>query len=198
MCRTCFLSASNYTCANVHCRKQLVCKDIDGQPRCVSHRCRTSCPSVSKPVCGSDGKTYDNECVLRKTECTKNTGFTKAKNGPCNTKPRGIFRRWYICVIKRKWRKGRERKGSKMVLRTKEKQCRQKVKHLVLCSIIVPNRFTMFLNTQCNPWATSLVFHRQLLPNFPTKIGKMYCTRREQNLNTCPREENKICQIKNI
>lgn len=85
------ISASNHSCTNVYCRGQLVCKDIDGQPRCVSRTCRRSCPVMSLPVCGSDGKTYTNECQLRRIECMKNSGVTKDRNGPCKTKAKGIL-----------------------------------------------------------------------------------------------------------
>ena len=38
---------------------------------------------MSKPVCGSDGVTYDNECLLQKTACEKNKEIKVVNNGSC-------------------------------------------------------------------------------------------------------------------
>ncbi|XP_067139289.1 agrin-like isoform X1 [Centruroides vittatus] len=40
--------------------------DNDGQPYCA---CHFQCPSVREPICGSDGKLYNNDCKLREEAC---------------------------------------------------------------------------------------------------------------------------------
>ena len=44
--------------------------------------CPDMCPSLGEPVCGSDGKTYENVCKARKESCEKKKDLS-FKRGPC-------------------------------------------------------------------------------------------------------------------
>ena len=45
--------------------------------------CVQECPKVMKEVCGSDNVTYDNECLLKKAACEKNTEIKIKEKGSC-------------------------------------------------------------------------------------------------------------------
>jgi len=46
--------------------------------------CGESCSYKPKEVCGSDGKTYLNECIMKYETCQAgNSGVRKAYDGPC-------------------------------------------------------------------------------------------------------------------
>ena len=55
-----------------------ICRELFGNSldKIFSHK-NCSCPRVYNPICGSDKKTYTNECLMR---CA---GITKSKAGPC-------------------------------------------------------------------------------------------------------------------
>ena len=42
---------------------------------------RIKCPQVVQPACGSDGKTYGNECELEAEACQKGTDITVKHDG---------------------------------------------------------------------------------------------------------------------
>ena len=52
----------------------------DGVGRC---HCEDTCPYVVNPVCGSDGKTYDNDCLLKVAGCKRRSPIGIQHSGEC-------------------------------------------------------------------------------------------------------------------
>nr|XP_027228885.1 uncharacterized protein LOC113820736 [Penaeus vannamei] len=44
--------------------------------------CHRICPAVLRPVCGSDGRTYDNSCQLQEARCS-DPSLEEVHPGPC-------------------------------------------------------------------------------------------------------------------
>ena len=47
--------------------------------------CPRGCPRTYKPVCGSDGRTYGNQCHLNYVQCRTKGKITKKHDGRCCT-----------------------------------------------------------------------------------------------------------------
>ncbi|KAH7952016.1 hypothetical protein HPB52_016868 [Rhipicephalus sanguineus] len=68
-------------CAAVICRPGRVCRILDNglaSCQCVQH-----CPSHYKPVCGTNGVTYDNHCQLHKDACVRQKHISIKHKGVC-------------------------------------------------------------------------------------------------------------------
>ncbi|KAG9510152.1 Agrin [Fragariocoptes setiger] len=74
-------------CATVLCVSGTTCTVVDGQAQCLKNPCPRACTKIYAPVCGSDGKTYSNECMLNVAICESDGTIYKVSNGNCSTKP---------------------------------------------------------------------------------------------------------------
>ena len=79
------LSHFSDPCAGKVCEFYSRCKaNDDGRTACVCPQ-RSDCSPERDPVCGSDGKTYLNDCSLRVESCKRRETVTVANLGQCGT-----------------------------------------------------------------------------------------------------------------
>ncbi|XP_078614895.1 agrin-like isoform X22 [Branchiostoma floridae x Branchiostoma japonicum] len=71
----------DFFCENVKCGFGATCTVIDGNPMC---ECDTVCPAEFRPVCGSDGVSYNNMCYLQAEACEKQQEIRKVDDRLCN------------------------------------------------------------------------------------------------------------------
>ncbi|XP_067241536.1 double-headed protease inhibitor, submandibular gland-like [Chanodichthys erythropterus] len=80
-CELCVASKTSNT--TILIVKQGECAQPLQQPNCKPYS-SNGCPEIYKAVCGSDGKTYSNECELCVASKTSNTTILIAKQGECD------------------------------------------------------------------------------------------------------------------
>ena len=82
LCLSCRLDV----CSKVNCSSPPYssCQANGLVPKCV---CPDDCSNDVRPVCGTDGKTYDNECKLRRYACINGFPIRVKEQGRCGTCP---------------------------------------------------------------------------------------------------------------
>ena len=74
-----FVSTGN-ACGTSVCTHGSQCMtDLNGNKSCACHMCS----SIYSPVCGSDGKTYPNECHMGMISCRERRTITLKHDGNC-------------------------------------------------------------------------------------------------------------------
>eukprot|EP00794_Sanderia_malayensis_P015963 gene15963-17569_t len=71
-------------CDNFKCEDDKVC-EFDArkrQTRCVCKKI-DDCPADYEPICGSDGVTYNNECIMKATACIEDRMIKQIADGSC-------------------------------------------------------------------------------------------------------------------
>ena len=68
-------------CDTVSCEYYGTCRlGPNHAANCV---CQKSCPESEEPVCGSDGQTYNNECLMKQNSCNKHVDIQLVVRAPC-------------------------------------------------------------------------------------------------------------------
>uniref|UniRef100_A0A1I7XAX0 Agrin-like n=1 Tax=Heterorhabditis bacteriophora TaxID=37862 RepID=A0A1I7XAX0_HETBA len=71
----------NNPCSNINCSWGSSCHiSKNGTAEC---RCNKKCELILKPVCGTNGITYDNECELRRLSCEEKSRIEVHHEGTC-------------------------------------------------------------------------------------------------------------------
>ncbi len=67
-------------CSTVSCLYGATCKVIRGEAKC---ECDFTCSDSKSLVCGSDLKTYDNECKMKEAACNANKDISVLVRDKC-------------------------------------------------------------------------------------------------------------------
>ena len=68
-------------CRDIICTYHSYCKAYT--PERYDCICEENCPTFEEQVCGSNGRTFDNLCLLQKDICTRRANYTKYHPGSC-------------------------------------------------------------------------------------------------------------------
>jgi len=79
------------SCRGVRCRPGRECVQLQNhQTECL---CQTKCPDHWKPVCGSDGVSYDNHCELHRRACVDGRSISPLHSGFCKGEREALIAR---------------------------------------------------------------------------------------------------------
>ena len=82
-------SAIRDPCSLVECPFHGKCRMINGKATC---RCNLVCNMSTNPVCGSDGKTYGNDCIMKGESCLSQKVIEVKFKGVC-----GMYFMYFLC-----------------------------------------------------------------------------------------------------
>ena len=69
----------------------------EGLGRC---HCEDTCPYVVNPVCGSDGKSYENDCLLKVAGCKRRSPIGIQHPGECGKPPNSkVITKWQFWLL---------------------------------------------------------------------------------------------------
>ena len=81
---TCLTNGLLDECSMMVCRSGRECKlNGNGEASCV---CMATCPDHFVPVCGSNGQSYDNYCMMHRDACLSDVHISLKKKGYCSDK----------------------------------------------------------------------------------------------------------------
>lgn len=91
------LTFTGYLCNRVRCQRPYAqCVVERGRAVCECPD-RYRCPNNGQPVCGSNGKTYDNACKLRADSCRFGVYVRVASQGRCSCRKTGCSKPYEKC-----------------------------------------------------------------------------------------------------
>ncbi|XP_005112976.1 turripeptide Lol9.1, partial [Aplysia californica] len=71
-------------CQGHTCEAPKLCQVGPAPARKPECRCSYVCPTEINLVCGTDGRTYSNQCLLRKQACKSRADIRVLYNGKCS------------------------------------------------------------------------------------------------------------------